>query len=240
MESTDFPSKSPRNNINFQGPRPTPLKVSKDSHKINKKPPIPPQQQIRPPVIIYTVSPKVIHTSPGHFMDLVQRLTGLSGTSSSNPTNISSTSNNCGAISPAARYASVHKVNNYMSPKEGCTRSLMQLEQERQQLLLHSENHQDAINLMNLEASNLFPGILSPGPNSLPPISPNMFLPQEFRDPNMMMSSNQVSLYHDLSPVIHGNRHFIEGSFMPSPSSFAASPYIVSPHSFDLFNNFFD
>ncbi|KAK7380050.1 hypothetical protein VNO78_32401 [Psophocarpus tetragonolobus] len=37
----------------------------------------PPQQQ-RHPVIIYTHSPKVIHTNPKDFMSLVQKLTGLS------------------------------------------------------------------------------------------------------------------------------------------------------------------
>ncbi|CAI0400942.1 unnamed protein product [Linum tenue] len=65
----------------------TTLKVNKDSHAILKnsssasslavagsaKPP--PQ---RHPVIIYTHSPKVIHTHPKDFMALVQKLTGLS------------------------------------------------------------------------------------------------------------------------------------------------------------------
>ncbi|CAI0377908.1 unnamed protein product [Linum tenue] len=66
---------------------PPPLKVNKDSRAIIKtsssasslavagsaKPP--PQ---RHPVIIYTHSPKVIHTHPRDFMALVQKLTGLS------------------------------------------------------------------------------------------------------------------------------------------------------------------
>ncbi|KAG0498521.1 hypothetical protein HPP92_002823 [Vanilla planifolia] len=72
---------SARRGIQLQGPRPTPS-VSKDSHKIKKpssqpdatKPPL----QRRPPVIIYTVSPKIIHTKPNEFMSLVQRLTGWS------------------------------------------------------------------------------------------------------------------------------------------------------------------
>ncbi|KAH1086084.1 VQ motif-containing protein 20 [Glycine max] len=38
----------------------------------------PPQQQQCHPVIIYTHSPKVIHTQPKDFMSLVQKLTGLS------------------------------------------------------------------------------------------------------------------------------------------------------------------
>lgn len=58
----------------------SPLKVSKDSHRI-RKPPLPlPQVQYRPPIIIHTYSPKVIHTEPDDFMSLVQKLTGSSDT----------------------------------------------------------------------------------------------------------------------------------------------------------------
>ncbi|PKA66802.1 Protein MKS1 [Apostasia shenzhenica] len=81
----------PRRELQLQGARPSPLKVRKDSHKISKKPPVsavppppdpyaPPPQR-RSPVIIYTVSPKVIHTKPSEFMSLVQRLTGVSSSS---------------------------------------------------------------------------------------------------------------------------------------------------------------
>ncbi|KAM7482994.1 hypothetical protein LguiB_007577 [Lonicera macranthoides] len=65
----------------------SPLNINKDSHFIKKSPPssssssssplIKPQQQ-RHPVIIYTHSPKIIHTHPRDFMALVQKLTGLS------------------------------------------------------------------------------------------------------------------------------------------------------------------
>ena len=56
------------------------LKVGKDSHRI-RKPPLPlPQVQYRPPIIIHTYSPKVIHTDPDDFMSLVQKLTGSSDT----------------------------------------------------------------------------------------------------------------------------------------------------------------
>lgn len=57
-----------------------PLKVNKESHRI-RKPSLPlPQVQYRPPVIIHTYSPKVIHTEPDDFMSLVQKLTGSSDT----------------------------------------------------------------------------------------------------------------------------------------------------------------
>jgi len=76
---------------------PPPLKVNKDSHMIKK--PSPPSSSsssssssassslgivgpVKPPqrhpVIIYTHSPKIIHTNPKDFMALVQKLTGLS------------------------------------------------------------------------------------------------------------------------------------------------------------------
>ncbi|GLT43475.1 hypothetical protein SLA2020_174180 [Shorea laevis] len=76
----------------INGHRPSPLKISKDSHFIHKSSSsssvILPQearmvqeqkqkQKQRQPVIIYTYSPKIIHTQPRDFMALVQKLTGL-------------------------------------------------------------------------------------------------------------------------------------------------------------------
>ncbi|XAR72342.1 hypothetical protein NMG60_11018949 [Bertholletia excelsa] len=74
----------------INGPRPAPLRVSKDSHAIqktsNSRPHLPCPavdarvEQRRHPVIIYAHSPKVIHAKPCEFMALVQKLTGLSPT----------------------------------------------------------------------------------------------------------------------------------------------------------------
>ncbi|KAG0533305.1 hypothetical protein BDA96_04G181900 [Sorghum bicolor] len=99
MDASSGDRSSPRSRQQLQGPRPPRLAVSKDSHKV-RKPPVAPQrhqnqqpaahphqqqyqhqyqqqqQQQRQPVIIYDASPKVIHTKPGDFMALVQRLTG--------------------------------------------------------------------------------------------------------------------------------------------------------------------
>lgn len=69
----------------MNGARPSPLKINKESHLIEKSSSTssssssgkPPQQQ-RHPVIIYTQSPKVIRTQARDFMALVQKLTGLS------------------------------------------------------------------------------------------------------------------------------------------------------------------
>ncbi|KAK3043819.1 hypothetical protein RJ639_000518 [Escallonia herrerae] len=211
----DFPtSKSPRREL--LGPRPAPLKVRKDTHKF-KKPPVAPQpsqppQPHRPPVIIYTVSPKVIHTNPSDFMTLVQRLTGAGSSSSFQD-------RNSGTVSPAARYASVEKTKcqEGRKPQGGNTDVV---------------EDTDMLSTDVERITGLFPGILSPGPASLPPIPPNFFSPQS--DPN------PLGFFHDLSPVLYGNRNYLEGSFMPSPSNFL-SPHLVSPTpSLDIFNNFFD
>lgn len=210
--------KSPRREL--QGPRPAPLKVRKDSHKI-KKPPMAPQSQHpqppaqhqnqhqhRPPVIIYTVSPKVIHTNPNDFMTLVQRLTGSSASTSS-------FQDNSGGLSPAARFASLEKTK---SPKGNAQQS-------------------DDVNIIEgvdiNTTTGFFPGILSPAPNSLPPIPPNFFSPPS--DQN-----NPLGFFHDLSPVLHSNRNYLEGTFMPSPSNFLYSQITSPTPSPDIFNNFFD
>ncbi|KAF8399115.1 hypothetical protein HHK36_014980 [Tetracentron sinense] len=85
----------PRKEIN--GSRPSPLKINNDSHLIQKstssssssnsssslngvatKQRSSTHQQQRHPVIIYTHSPKIIHTQARDFMALVQKLTGIS------------------------------------------------------------------------------------------------------------------------------------------------------------------
>ncbi|ESW14914.1 hypothetical protein PHAVU_007G028200 [Phaseolus vulgaris] len=71
----------------INGYRPSPLVINKDSHMIRKPSTcVDAQTKLqRPqritPIIIYTESPKVIHTKAKDFMALVQRLTGRSSTS---------------------------------------------------------------------------------------------------------------------------------------------------------------
>ncbi|GLJ54239.1 hypothetical protein SUGI_1163350 [Cryptomeria japonica] len=62
-----------RRNMGIRGSKPTPLKVSKNTHNCIKI----------QPLIIYLRSPEVIHTQPKDFMAVVQRLTGCSSSSSS-------------------------------------------------------------------------------------------------------------------------------------------------------------
>ncbi|XP_076899267.1 protein MKS1-like [Bidens hawaiensis] len=221
MDSPEYPAgKSPRS---LQGPRPAPLRVHKDSHKIRKPPVVPhphnhhppqqQQQQFRPPVIIYTVSPKVIHTTSNEFMNLVQRLTGPSAPS---PTGqYSGFQDDGGAVSPAARFASIEKaVKSPDGRKPAQTSELLSPE--------------------GLELS-CFPGILSPAPGSLLPVPANFFSPLT------------NDFFHGLSPVINNNwnnyGNNLDGSnyFIPSPSNLLSS-HIISPTTpnVDLFHSLFD
>ncbi|XP_022932014.1 protein MKS1-like [Cucurbita moschata] len=159
---------SPRKKeIQLQGPRPPQLRVSQDSRKIKKPPPhpqpIPPAErpplppgagatQWPQPLIIYDISPKVIHVPENNFMSVVQRLTGLSSSGASAPD---------GDLSPAARLAAIEKA----SPRP---------ERER-------EREIDVSEMMDLGEISVelwqTPGILSPAPASLAPIPTGFFSP---------------------------------------------------------------
>ncbi|XP_076943290.1 protein MKS1-like [Bidens hawaiensis] len=224
MDSPDFPSgKSPRS---LQGPRPAPLRVHKDSHKIRKPPvapashhhhhqPPPPQQhQHRPPVIIYTVSPKVIHTTTNEFMNLVQRLTGPSAPSPVGPGPSSSAfQDDGGAVSPAARFASIERAAKSPDGRRPPQTAAVE-------------------GVDGLELS-CFPGILSPAPAALPPVPPNYFSP---------LGSD---FFPDLSPALHNNNrsyNYVEGNpFITSPTNLLSS-HIISPTTpnLDLFSSLFD
>ncbi|XP_015078954.1 protein MKS1-like [Solanum pennellii] len=238
--SENSTGKSPKREL--QGPRPTPLKLRKDSHKI-KKPPVVPHQHHqlpphhqpppRPPIIIYTVSPKVIHANPSEFMSLVQRLTGPNSTSSSSSSTSSSISsfpfqentNNISAISPAARFASIENTRTTRGNIKGSQITNCDMEMI---------NHEEIEISREIERnySGVFPqGILSPNPSSLQPISSNFFSPPS------------AGFFHDLSPELHNNRNYFEHSsnYLPSPSNFISPTIILSPSTpFDLFNNIFD
>lgn len=225
---------SPRREVQLQGPRPTPLKVSKDSYKIRKPPPGPSQpaapppanQPARPPVIIYTVSPKVIHATASDFMTLVQRLTGASPNSS--PSASSDFPPPDGQLSPAARLAALERAQTAGAGGSSTQSSLL------------GELGRDSANDMIMDEFDLpvagvdwgavGQGILSPMPGSLPSISPSFFSPAA--DPNTL------SFLHDLSPIFHGNRNYIESTFLSSPTAFVSTPITSPTAAFDLFNQF--
>lgn len=200
---------SPRKEL--QGPRPTGLKVNKDSFKI-RKPPVPPpahQQppqefppvEARQPLIIYAVSPKVIHTTVSDFMNLVQRLTGN--------TSAATSSGGVGDLSPAARLASIEKTSPCSKDRE----------------IAHNSSYigvDDDIMDSILESTEVemgrVTGILSPAPATLLPISPGFFSPAG--DPFLTGYSNM---------------------FLPSPSTLFSAPMVSPSQSWcDPFNPFFD
>ncbi|KAL7192513.1 hypothetical protein ACSBR2_024361 [Camellia fascicularis] len=234
----DSPSPTSRRQVQLQGPRPPQLRVRNESHMI-KKPPVappppshhhhhhqhhhppdpPPQDQNRQPVVIYAVSPKVIHTTVTDFMSLVQRLTG-----SSSSTTASAAAD--GNVSPAARLASTERTSP--NPKERRRR-----EEEKEEDMAN-----DLIMGMMVEGGvevgvGQIPGILSPAPATLPPISPGFFSPAS-SDPYLHDALSFLQ-HDDLSPFIYGNM------FMPSPSTMFSAPMVSpSPSSFDLLNPFLD
>jgi hypothetical protein len=201
--------------VQLQGPRPPPLKVSKGSHKIRKPPPHPPpkqppkpfqtQQPPQQPVIIYSVSPKVIHATASNFMYIVQRLTGPS--SSTSPPG-------AGDLSPAARLASIEKT----SPSE------RDRDRDRDSSTAAVMDIMEGDEFLDL--GEAYPGILSPAPANLPPIPDGFFSP--FNDPQ------NFPLFHDLSPVWHNG-------FSASPSGLPSASLISpSPSSMDLLRRFLD
>ncbi|XP_024966677.1 VQ motif-containing protein 20 [Cynara cardunculus var. scolymus] len=84
--ATQFHAKQEQHDVGYD--QTPPLKINKDTNFISRMPPsttaasstttttISDKQPPRRPVIIYTHSPKVIHTHPRDFMALVQKLTG--------------------------------------------------------------------------------------------------------------------------------------------------------------------
>lgn len=218
------------------GPRPTPLKICKESHKIIKKPQLVPQPRVQPPepathqlhqqeplqtqpprgpVIIYTVSPKIIHTHPNNFMALVQRLTGKTSTSTTSssssqsilaPNNVSATlDTSCSWLSPAARYAVMEKAN--ASNEVGFLGGVETTDQ-------YHHHHQNQA----FERPNFYnAGSLSPEPTSLPLIS------QEFVSTVAPPNDPQglSALFNDFNSILQ-----TIPPKLPSPST-------------DLFNNFF-
>ncbi|PKU83250.1 protein MKS1 [Dendrobium catenatum] len=204
---------SPRRQLQLQGPRPAPLRLSKDSHKIRKPPPAP-----RDPVIIYTISPKVIHVDLADFMGLVQRLTG--------PENAGPADQ---PFSPAAKLATIQNATVQARP-------------------IHRPADVDDLDQLVMSRPTPNPGILSPVPASLPPVSPCFFSPS-YLEPSFL------NFLHDLSPVgLLGSRPSPAAPlistagaaagnlFGVSPGKFLSTPLIPSPGAaiWDLFKQFKD
>ncbi|XP_057422143.1 protein MKS1 [Lotus japonicus] len=215
MNPPEFPSggtstPSPKKDVQLQGPRPPPLRVSKESHKI-RKPPLPPgayhqptadPSQHRQPMIIYSVSPKVLHVDVDDFMNVVQRLTGPSTGDNENAPPSG------GDISPAARLASIEKT----SPSE------------RERAQSQSGNDDDLTWLLEGVEMGQFHGVLSPAPATLPPIPSGFFSP--------VADTQTTSYWQDMSPYWSAN------SFVVSPSGLLSAAVVSPLPSPNLFNIF--
>ncbi|RDY09112.1 Protein MKS1, partial [Mucuna pruriens] len=217
MNSQDIPSeRSPKREL--QGPRPTPLRINKDSHKIKKPPvappPAQPQAPPRQPVIIYTVSPKVIHTTPSDFMSLVQRLTGSSSSSfpPSNKASTNSLNDNNSRGGENNDDGSNNRGNNNSGNHSNTTVQYAAIEMARTSQSIKqrpSENSGDVgwidgVNHVVIEQPRMFHGILSPGPASLSPIPSNFFSPPS-TDPNMLVDTSTLHIHSSLILVIYSS-----------------------------------
>ncbi|KAK8934937.1 Protein MKS1 [Platanthera zijinensis] len=227
----------PRRELQLQGPRPSSLRVSRDSHKIKKTPappPPPPQSSAKPPesdqaardpVIIYSISPKIIHVETANFMDLVQRLTG--------PDTPPAAKSDAGLHSPA-KLTAIHR----MIVNPGADRPV--------DFTAAGVDVLDDLGIdggPQLDRSISIPGILSPVPASLPPVSPAFFSPS-------FLDSSFLNFLHDLSPAAFQVGRTSPGGaasgggcvFLNSPVNFLSPSIVPSPGAaaWDLFNFFQD
>ncbi|KAK2405313.1 protein MKS1 [Trifolium repens] len=133
----------------INGPRPTPLMIHKpnSSHK--------PQRVL--PIIIYTQSPKIIHTKAQDFMALVQRLTGMSPTNQVLPrqhevsennfdSSLSDGSNNIGDETTSTTSSIVKR--EHININESCEKGGVTSN--------HEEQHSPSNNMMNFADMPLF------------------------------------------------------------------------------------
>ncbi|KAL6658689.1 hypothetical protein ACP70R_002729 [Stipagrostis hirtigluma subsp. patula] len=232
--SSSSPSSS-RRGRELQGPRPAPLKVRRDSHRIRKPPP---PAQVRQPVIIYTASPKVVHAQPSEFMSVVQRLTGAPASSLPPPRQPSP---------PLPLYGGGH--HHVMMPMPSSSAPAPM------QLPFHLHQQQQAGPVSSHELIQLSPAarlaavqhdqssaggsglgppplqsILSPVPGSLPAIPPSFFSPP---------AAGGINLFGELvSPAFHGAATTgAAGAASPNfPTSTLPSPS-AGAYYWDLFNN---
>lgn len=196
-------------------------------------------------MIIYAVSPKVIHTTPSDFMSLVQRLTGNSLDTSS-----SSSYSTAAAAAPSTTAAAEAEATTtlLLSPAAAAAASPRPLHHRQQYMLQQQQQQQDeggadvelltgrtaaAGGMGTMSSSCFFPGILSPGPASLQPISPSLFL----ASPSLGFDPSVLGYLGDLSPVLSGmvlaspgnSQHLLSTPTIPSPGAF-----------WDLLNHFPD
>lgn len=245
--------RSPRKELH--GPRPSPLKICKDSHKIRKPAPAIPAVPSMPiinrsqPMIIYMQSPKIIHAEVQDFMTLVQRLTGSSSSSadtrnSDHPENLAADHDDS-TVHQASAATSVENIGisytdntsdrDFVDPKPLFT-TIMDKNQEIGSRASEAEAHEHELTAQS-SASTI------PTTPVLPPFSPNFMFPS----PRFNFSPR---IFQDLPPMTPSSDHFFystrdfyrisEALFSPSPRpplNTLTMLQLPSPTALDLYNN---
>jgi len=238
--------KAPKREL--QGPRPGPLKIWRNSHKI-RKPPLPVPMQVpampyRPPVIIYTHSPEVIHTEAREFMTLVQRLTGHVNAqgNSSLPPSFSIQSQTSHVLphshTPLSGNPNFCQILASPSPSAGGLDFLVKEDNSIASLSNPSEFSGNIRSQYPAVQSLLSPTIQY---GSMSPLSPNFFLPSpRLFSPNIFHEFPLCTPQPDYlySPYRHLLRMQSEPIFTPHAIDAAASSLPSPlPTDYDLFNN---
>ncbi|KAK3122487.1 hypothetical protein QOZ80_8AG0614310 [Eleusine coracana subsp. coracana] len=224
----------------LQGPRPAPLSVrrrdssSHEKKKMRRKQQHP--QQVRQPVIIYTVSPRVVHAEPREFMSVVQRLTGLpppppETTTTTIPSSFFSghpamapqmqfpfqlqqqhhhqQQQAAGVISPAARPAAIHQ-----QAARNATTVVVSADDVGGQL------------------PPLPTSILSPVPGSLPAVPPSFFSPPAAGAGAAAAAGSGINLFGELISPAAAFPGATTSQFYPTTAPSPSGPYY-----WDLFNH---
>ncbi|GLJ14155.1 hypothetical protein SUGI_0227160 [Cryptomeria japonica] len=222
----------------LQGPRPAPLKVSRESHQV-RKPPLP--IQYRPPVIIYAHSPKIIHTQAGEFMTLVQRLTGRSA---SNP--------DLNSHPPPLPPPDLNIQPPPMAAAEASASQVFEASYNPQADNFRVSSSNPPPFSVPVKESEKFTRNISPTSPNIPgglfsPLSPNFFIPSpRFLSPSLFQGSPLFTpqIQSDFSDHFFSPRHVFQKQsellFTPSsirPSMNMNAFWSPSPTGYDLFNH---
>lgn len=247
-------AKKPKREL--QGQRPAPLKIAKDSHKIQKplvagniahRPPT--IIAHRPPTIIYLQSPEVIHTETREFMTLVQRLTGRvnahdnNSSTSSSSSLISIQSPTCHALIPHNSHTSIPgnpnigHVDAFLNPRGGGLDFPVKEDNFNVSVSNPSEFSGSILSpYSTVQSHNLLSPSIQYG--SMSPFSPNFFLPSpRLLSPNIFkefpLCTPQPDYFY--SPYGHLLRTQSEPVFSPRvrPTMLPSTP----PTDCDLFHN---
>ncbi|KAK3120791.1 hypothetical protein QOZ80_8BG0641830 [Eleusine coracana subsp. coracana] len=216
----------------LQGPRPAPLSVRRrdsDKKKMRRQQQHP--QQVRQPVIIYTVSPRVVHAEPREFMSVVQRLTGLPPPPPPAPAPETTTT-------IPSSFFSGHP--SAMAPQMQFPFQLQHHHQQQAARLAAIHQQVPARNATTGVADDVgggqlppLPSILSPVPGSLPAVPPSFFSPPP-AGAGAAGAGSGINLFGELISPAAAFHGATTSQFYPTT---APSPSGSGPYYWDLFNH---